>query len=145
MTALTKARTVKSIPGFLFAYPVLAGAVIYQGAAVVITSAGYAKPGVTGTGLVAVGIAREGADNTDGVNGAVMIEVEEMIADMANSGGGDAITIADIGKLCYLVDDQTVAKTSATDTRSLAGWVRKIEGGRIFVEFSNTVASAVVI
>lgn len=145
MTALIKARTIKSIRGYLFAYPVLADAVIYQGAAVVITTAGYAKAGVTGTGLVTVGVARESVVNTGGVNGAVMVEVEETIVGMVNSGGGDAITIADLGDLCYLVDDQTVAKTSATNTRSLAGWVRKIEGGVIFVEFSNKVASALVI
>lgn len=143
MTALTKGRTLKSIPGLLFSYPVLASAIGYQGGVVVITAAGYAKAGVTGTSLVAVGIAREGFDNTGGASGAIFAEVDEGIYGMVNSGGGDAITIADIGKRCYLVDDQTVAKTSATDTRSIAGWVRKIEGGLIFVEFSNKIASAV--
>lgn len=141
MAALTKARTVKTIPGLIFAYPVLANAVICQGAIVVITAAGYAKAGVTGTNLTAVGICREGVNNTGGGNGAVVVEVDETIADMTNSAGGDEITIADIGKLCYLVDDQTVAKTSATDTRSLAGYIRKIEGGRVFVEFTNTIAT----
>jgi len=111
MTALTKARTVKSIPGLSFAYPVLANAVIYQGAIVVITSAGWAKPGVTGLGLTTVGVAREGVNNTGGSNGALIVEVDERIADMANSAGADEIAAGDVGKVCYLVDDQTVAKT----------------------------------
>lgn len=111
MTALTKARTVKSIPGLIFAYPVLANAVIYQGAIVVITSAGWAKPGVTGLGLTTVGVAREGVNNTGGSSGDVLVEVDERIVDMANSAGADEIAAGDVGKVCYLVDDQTVAKT----------------------------------
>jgi hypothetical protein len=141
MTALTKGRTVKSIPGNLFAYPVLADAVIHQGAIVVITAAGYAKPGVTGTALTTVGIARDPVDATGLANGAVIVEVDEMIASCVSAGGGDLITFDDIGKPCYLVDDQTVGLTSATDTRSLAGIIRKVEGGLVFVEFTNKTAT----
>lgn len=121
MTALTKARTVKSIPGLLFAYPVLADAVIYQGSIVAITSAGWAKPGVTGLNLTAVGVAREGVDNTGGSNGALVVEVDERIADMANSAGADEIAAGDVGKVCYLVDDQTVAKTSGGTSQVTRG------------------------
>jgi hypothetical protein len=144
MTALTQGRAVQSIPGILFSYPVLADAVIHQGGIVVLTSAGYAKAGVTGLNLTTVGIARESVDNTGGANGAVQVEVEEMIAGCLSAGGGDLIAADDLGKLCYLVDDQTVGLTSATDTRSLAGWIRKIEGGLIFVEFTNKIAAVVI-
>lgn len=141
MTALTTGRTVESIPGILFYYPVKADAVIHQGALVVIGADGYAKPAVTGTSLIAVGIARDTVDATGLANGAKGIEVEEMIADFANSAGGDAITIAELGKTVWIVDDQTVAKTSGGGTRSVAGYARKIEGGRIFVEISNTASA----
>lgn len=141
MTALSKSRTVRSIPGILFSYPVLADAIIHQGAIVVLNSSGYAKPAVTGTGLIAVGVARESVDATGLSSGDVRVEVEEMIADMANSAGGDEITIAELGDVCWLVDDQTVAKTSNSGARSVAGYVRKIEGGRIWVQFSNTASA----
>lgn len=138
MTALQKSRTVRSIPGFLHSYPVLTNAVIHQGAIVALTSAGYARPAATATGLIAVGIARESVDATDIASGVLRVEVEEMIAECSNSAGGDEITIAELGKVCWLVDDQTVAKTSGGGTRSVAGYVRKIENGRIFVQFDNT-------
>jgi len=141
MAALTQSRTVKSIPGILFAYPVLANAVIHRGAVVVIGSNGYAKPGVTGLDLVAVGIARHSVDNTGGANGAVLVEVEEMIAGVFSAGGGDLITFDDIGKPAYLVDDQTVGLTDGTDTRSLAGIIRKVEGSLVYVEFTNKTAA----
>lgn len=141
MAALTKGRTVKSIAGILFAYPVLANAVIHQGAIVCITSAGYAKPGVTGTNLVAVGIAVQPVDNTGGGNGAKIVEVEEMIAGCFSAGGGDQIAADDIGKPAYLVDDQTVGLTDGTGTRSLAGIIRKVEGSLVYVEFTNKTAT----
>ena len=64
-----------------------------------------------------------------------------MIAGCVSAGGADAITFDDLGKFCYLVDDQTVGLTSATGTRSLAGIIRNIEGAVVFVEFSNKIAA----
>jgi hypothetical protein len=141
MTALTQGRAIQSIPGILFTYPVLANAVIYQGAIVCITAAGYAKPGATGLNLVTVGIAKESVDATGLANGAATVLVEEMIAGCVSAGGADAITFDDLGKFAYLVDDQTVGLTSATNTRSLAGIIRNIEGAVVFVEFSNKIAA----
>lgn len=141
MTALTQGRAIQQIPGILFSYGVKADAVIYQGAIVVLDSTGYAKPAVTATGLLAVGFARETVDATGLTSGVKTIEVEEGIIGCLNSGGGDAITFTEIGELCYLVDDQTVAKTSAGGTRSVAGLVKKIEGGLVFVEFSNSISA----
>jgi hypothetical protein len=141
MTALTQGRALKSIEGRLFNYGVKADAVIYRGAILVVGSDGYAKPATTATGLVAVGIAREPVDATGFASGAKTVEVEEMTIGCKNSAGGDEITIADLGRTCYLVDDQTVAKTSGGGTRSVAGYVRKIESGLIYVEFSNTASA----
>lgn len=139
--ALTQGRAVQSIPGILFSYPVLADAVIYKGAIIVLTAAGYAKPAVVGTGLLAVGIAKESVDATGLSSGDVAIEVEEMICGCENSAGGDEITAAELGEIVYLVDDQTVAKTSNGGTRSVAGLARMIEGGKVFVEFSNSISA----
>ena len=137
MAALTIGRTVKSIAGILSNFPVKADAVIHQGAIVVLDSTGYAKPAVTGLNLIPVGIARETVDATGLASGAVTIETELMIAGHKNSTAGDQIGITEIGKEVFLVDDQTVAKTSATNTRSVAGYARRIEGGLVFVELKN--------
>jgi hypothetical protein len=44
-----------------------------------------------------------------------------------NSTAGDLIAQADVGTDCYIVDDQTVAKTSGTNTRSVAGKVQEVD------------------
>ena len=139
MTALSKSRSVRSIPGILFSYPVLANAIIHQGAIVVVNSSGYAKPAAAATGLVAVGIARESVDATGLSSGDISVEVEEMIADCANSAGGDLIAFDDIGKVCYIVDDQTVALTDGGGTRSPAGIIKGMDGSRVFVKIEAKV------
>lgn len=42
---------------------------------------------------------------------------------LENSAGADEITQAEVGDNCYIVNDETVAKTDATGTRSVAGRV----------------------
>lgn len=44
-----------------------------------------------------------------------------------NSDSTDQVTQQQVGSLCYCVDDQTVAKTSAGGTRSVAGRVWKVD------------------
>ena len=141
MTALTASRAIQSKAGILFSYPVLANAIIHQGAIVCITAAGYAKPGVTGLNLVTVGIARESVDATGLASGVARVEVEEMIAGCISAGGADAIAFDDVGQPCFLVDDQTVGLTDGTGTRSLAGIIRSLEGPMVFVEFTNKTAA----
>ncbi len=62
----------------------------------------------------------------------------------ANSAAGDLITKADIGAACYIVDDQTVARTNGTNTRSPAGvvdaWTPRASG----VRFDESLARAVL-
>lgn len=41
---------------------------------------------------------------------------------------------ADVGADCYVVDDQTVARTSATNTRSRAGIVVAVEPDGVWVQ-----------
>ena len=52
-----------------------------------------------------------------------------------NSASGDLIAIADIGNDCYIVDDQTVAKTNGTNTRSVAGKVHDVDAEGVWVTF----------
>ncbi len=137
MMALTEDADTPSRDGKGYSYPVLAGVKIFAGSIVVIDSSGWAKPAVTATALRAVGRAKFQVDNTDGGNGDVSVEVEHGVFQYANSADSDEITKADVGNACYLVDDGTVAKTSASNTRSIAGWIRAVEADGVWVELSN--------
>lgn len=134
MTALTASRTTPEIKGHRYNLPVAASVLIYAGALIVVNSSGYAKPGVTGTTLRAVGIAEGYVDNSSGGNGDVDVLVRPGIFGFKNSAGGDEITAADIGATAYVVDDQTVAKTSDTNARSPAGRICMIEGGLVYID-----------
>ena len=52
-----------------------------------------------------------------------------------NSTSTDAITLADVGSDCYIVDDQTVAKTNGSGTRSRAGRVFDVDSEGVWVDF----------
>jgi hypothetical protein len=102
---------------------------IYQGGLVVLDG-GYAKPGATAGSLVAFGRAEETKTNA-GADGADSILVTFGAFKWANSGGGDAVTDAHVGALCYVVDDQTVMITAAG--KSAAGRVLAVESDGVYV------------
>ena len=131
MTALSAPRLVSEKAGITSTAPVAAATTIFQGALVVMEG-GVAKPGKTGVGLVVLGVAEDTADNSGGIAGAVAVTARRGTFRFANLGA-DALTAADIGKDAYLVDDQTVAKTSATDTRSVAGKVIDVDAAGAWV------------
>ncbi|MCY1004002.1 hypothetical protein OV079_23800 [Nannocystis pusilla] len=138
MTALTNDRDTKMIiePALLREFDVDDDTLIYSGSIVAIDTAdsNKAKPGATSTTLIVVGRAEHRANNKTGVDDPVKkIKVKAGTFLYANSGASDEITDADIGKNVYLVDDQTVAKTSATNTRSVAGKVWKVESAGVWV------------
>jgi hypothetical protein len=141
MMALSADRDTATRESKLYSYPVLTGVKIYDGAIVVLDSSGWAKPAITGTGLVAVGRARAQADNTLGSSGDISVEVEEGVFCYDNSAAADEITKAQIGDVCWLVDDCTVAKTSGTNTRSIAGYIRDLDTDGVWVEFKNTISN----
>ena len=125
MTALSAPRLVSEKAGITSTAPVAAATTIFQGALVVMEG-GVAKPGKTALSLVVLGIADETVDNSGGIAGAARVTTRRGIFRFANLGS-DALTEADIGQDAYLVDDQTVAKTAATNTRSIAGKVIDVD------------------
>lgn len=136
MTAIATERDTQRRNGMQAAYPVLAGAKILAGTLVALTAAGYAQGGATATTLKSVGMAEVTADNTAGASGDIKVQVRRHDwFRFANSAAGDLITIADIGSNCYIVDNQTVAKTDGTATRSIAGKVRDVEPAGVWIEF----------
>jgi len=136
MTAITTERDTQRRLGSMAAYPVLASTKVLAGTLVVLTAAGYAQGGAVATTLKAVGMAQETADNTAGASGDIKVTVRrDGWFHFFNSAAGDLLTIADISASCYIVDNQTVAKTDGTGTRSVAGKVRDVDATGVWIEF----------
>lgn len=138
MTALTAARYQTAELGDdavikKLAVPVKASTKIYAGSLVVL-DAGYAAPMRAATGLIAWGMALRTVDNTSGSAGALTVEVERGTHKWGNSASGDLIAQANVGAQVYGVDDQTVALTSASSTRSIAGRVVQVDADGVWVE-----------
>lgn len=135
MTALAADRATANRSGKQLSLPVAAATKIFAGSIVAVNASGYATKGAVSTTLKAAGVAREQADNTAGANGDIRVAVERGTFQFANSTAGDLIALADIGSTCYIVDDQTVAKTNGTSTRSAAGVIRDVDANGVWVEF----------
>lgn len=116
-----------------FTLPLAASATIYRGALVALNMSGYAVNAVSTHGNRVVGVAQERVVNS-GSAGAKSIRVERGAFGFANSAGDDAITLADVGRPCWVVDNETVARTSANGARVFAGHVVRVDGSTIYVE-----------
>lgn len=134
MAALTKDRDTKARAGEDFEFPVKAAAKIFAGAIVAIDATGFAVKGATALNLKAVGAAQELADNTAGIDGAIRVKVRRGVYRFANSAAGDLIALGDVGADCYIVDDQTVAKTDGAGTRSVAGEIVDVDAAGVWVK-----------
>jgi hypothetical protein len=115
--------------------PVAAAQQIFAGALVAVNATGYATPGATATTLRGIGRAEAQADNSAGADGAISVDVMRGVFRFGNSAAADLITRAEIGADCYIVDDQTVAKTNGTGTRSVAGTVFDVDADGVWVKF----------
>ena len=137
MTALSADKNVKSKgtggEPVSLELPVGAGETIYKGSLVCSNATGYAVVGSTSTTLTAVGIAKEAVDNSAGADGALTVEVERGCFRFENSSAGDAIAIAQRYDPCWIVDDQTVAKTNGGSTRSIAGLIFDVDSYGVWV------------
>ena len=135
MAALTSDRNTPARPGDFMEPPVGAGAVIYAGSIVCVNATGFAVPGSVATTLKAIGRAEEQADNTAGSDGDLTIRVRRGIFRFMNSTAGDAIALSDVNADCWVVDDQTVAKTDGGATRSVAGTIIDVDAQGVWVQF----------
>ena len=98
---------------------------IFTGSLVGQNSAGNAVAAADTANLVILGRAENSAESGEKVvakKGCFLFE---------NGEGGEALTVADIGKDCYIVDDQTVGKIGGTN---------KIKAGKIIDVTADGVA-----
>ena len=138
MVALTNERNTVARMGDTRVDPLAATVKVWAGAIVMRNAAGFITKGATVAGGMGVGRAEATVDNT-GAAGAASLEYRMGVFRFANSAAGDLITIADIGRPCFIVDDQTVAKTDATATRSRAGIVDGVDAVGVWVRFDEAV------
>lgn len=136
MAALTEARIAPRRDAVTFNRLMAGTKKVFEGALVCLNATGYATPGAVATTLVADGIALSTVDNTAGADGDLSVEVAKGTYRFANSASTDAITKAEIGDDCYIVDDQTVAKTSGTNTRSIAGKIVDVDAQGVWVKIA---------
>jgi len=133
MAALTADRNTPERDAVLFVMPVAAAAHVYAGGLAAINSSGYVVPASADATLTVVGRIEEEVDNSSGANGALGVYIRRGMFRFANSSSTDAITLADIGAPAYVVDDQTVAKTSNSWARPVAGEVMFVDDDGVWV------------
>jgi hypothetical protein len=115
--------------------PLAASTKLWRGSLVAVNRSGYAVAASASLLLTVVGVcAAATVDNTSGAAGDLRADVERGGFQLANSAGDDAITAADVGQPCFVVDDQTVARTSANGTRPFAGRVALVDSDGVWVE-----------
>ncbi|WP_210210141.1 hypothetical protein [Rhodopseudomonas palustris] len=141
MTALTADRNTPRIEGRTRSG--LAAAVkIYAGALVMRDAAGFVTKGQTALGLRGCGRAEQQVDNAAGSAGDQSIQFSTGVFRFANSAAADEITAVDIGRICYAVDDQTVARTHGGSTRSPAGVIAGVDALGVWVSLDDADLAA---
>lgn len=134
MTALVTDRNTPMKDGELIVVPVAAAMKIFAGAIVCANAAGYAVKGAPISGLVYLGRAEETVDNSAGALGAKSISVRRGKAFKFASEATDPVTQAQLGKCCYVFDDQTVsASAGAANVRPDCGIVVGVEVDGVWV------------
>lgn len=132
MAALTQDRNTPFQDATCVALPVKAGAVIYAGALVCVDATGHAVPGATAVDLIYVGRAEEMVSAAGLADGEIAVPVRRGVAfRWANDG---SITQANLFQPAFIVDDQTLAATDGTATRSAAGKIIAIEPAGVWIE-----------
>ena len=132
MTALAADRLTKARRPGTWHYGQKGATTIFAGALACLDANGLAVPGATATTLIPVGRCVRRSVNA-GADSSIRVEVEPGVFQFANSAAGDLVAITEIGKDVYIVDDQTVAKTSGTNTRSIAGKCMDVDANGVWV------------
>lgn len=140
MTALTAPRNTQERTGDIRVGLLGASQTIFSGALLMRNATGHIIKGGTATGSIGVG--RAEADVTSTTAGETQVRYKPGIFRFVNSTSTDAITIAEIGDACFIVDDQTVAKTNGGGTRSAAGVVEDVDTLGVWVRFDEALTIA---
>ena len=121
--------TQRKVPG-LKSFPVKDATIIYAGGMVAIQNDGHAIPAADAANLKVVGVAKKTVDNSAGADGDLWVEVEQGLFLFTAS----SITQAMVGKMMYVVDDETFDDAVGTNgvkagklveyVSTTKGWIR---------------------
>ncbi|WP_337267066.1 hypothetical protein [Oryzifoliimicrobium ureilyticus] len=132
MTALSADRMTPQRQRNVRSFPVKAAATIYAGGMAAIDATGNLVAASAVAALKVVGRNERRVTNS-GADGSIRADVKPGTFRWANSASTDLITAADIGNDCYVVDDQTVAKTSNSNARPVAGTIYDVDSQGVWV------------
>ncbi len=119
--------------GELFAVPVAAATEHFGGHIVAANAGGYAVPGSATAANTTLGVCDGWVDNSAGVNGENSVLVRRGKSWCLANSSTDPVTQAQVGKPCYVADSTTVAKTSDTNARPVAGTVLGVDAEGVWV------------
>lgn len=119
MTALAADKKTEYREGVDISIPVDDADVIYAGAMVSVNADGYAVAAGDTASTLFVGIAREQADNSLGLDGAINVTVRRR--GLFKMSFATPITIANVGDSVYIADDQNVDLVGNVNNDVFAG------------------------
>jgi len=123
MVALTDNKEVSEKHRRLIENPVAGSSTIFKGAIVMGNASGFLAPAASLAGATMAGMAYEKADNSNGAAGDIDCKLlREGLFELAGSG----FTQADIGKVVYATDDQTVSLTQAVGDEVAVGKIAQV-------------------
>lgn len=96
---------------------------------------GYVTNAADASGYIVVGVGKEEVDNSAGSAGDLECVAQRGVFKFANDTG-TAVTDADIGKTCYVLDNQTVSGDPGSYS-VIAGIVRKVDSDGVWVDVGN--------
>ena len=131
---LTQDRMTAHRDGEVMPFAIGAGEEIFLGAQVTVNASGYLVPGAEATTLTYIGRAERHVDNTDGADGDETVLVRRKKAFLWKNSDADPVDQSMVGQPCYILDDETVAGTDGTGTRSESGTVLAVESAGVWVE-----------
>jgi hypothetical protein len=115
--------------------PVAAATTIFKGALISVVAggaAGYAINAATATTHLVLGVATETVVNA-GAAGAKSVPYEAGDFEFTSAGAADTIDQGDTGATVYVVDNDVVALTDGSSSRSVAGLVVGMNGAKPIV------------
>lgn len=125
----------------IFELPIAADTHVFAGTLAAADSAGRVVPAADSNGLRVLGRAEAEVDNRDGAAGALGVLIKQGIFRFNNSET-NAVDPDDVGKVCFVEDDLTVAETSTH--KVVAGRVVNVDDDGVWVDtrYAGNVPSA---
>ena len=150
MAALTGSYDPKRKDGQLILYPLAAGAHIFKGSLVCVTSAtGLVATAADASGVVCVGVSYEEGNNVagfvpvgggpagSGAAGAVSARVQPVgLYEYHKTGAVQA----DVGKQAFIVDDNTIATSATTNSIKCGVVAALVDSGTLAVLIDGRIS-----